>query len=99
MIGCIGALAQVPLCWMHCFQLLMASTAMWLFQATRTSHVVSIEFGADPDVQHLGDILHGSSLTSQGNHKKQNFFQFASWCVAMVEGSLVEHQLFSVPKG
>ena len=37
--------------------------------------------------------IHGSYPVSLEDHKSQNFFQFASGGVAIVKGSLVEHQL------
>ena len=55
MMGCTGALIWVPSCRMHHLHHL-PSASVCPFQATRTSHVASTEFPADPGVQHLGDI-------------------------------------------
>ena len=35
---------------------------------------------------------------SHGDHKLQNPFQLANWCVAMVEGPLVDYQVFPLSK-
>ena len=42
--------------------------------------------------------IHGSYLMSCRDYELQNIFQLTSWCVAMVEGSVVECQLLPPPK-
>ena len=55
MLGCMGALAQVPSCWMHHLQLLIASCICMQCWATRTGPVAGTTFSVDPGVQHLYD--------------------------------------------
>ena len=63
-----------------------------------SGHVASSEFAADLGVQHLGDIYLWQLLDELWGLQIQNFFQLASWCVAMVEGFLVKHQLLLILK-
>ena len=62
---------------------------MWQVQGLLLTLVSSI----------LVTSIHDSNLMTHGDHKLQNFSQFTSLCVVMVEGSLVECQLFSTLKG
>ena len=43
-------------------------------------------------------FIHSSHSMSCGDYKLCNFFQLASWCMVVIEGSLIEHQLFLLLK-
>ena len=38
--------------------------------------------------------IHSSHSMSHGDHKPHTFFQLASQCMVVIEGSLIEHQFF-----
>ena len=90
MMGHTGALAQLPSFWIHCSQLLITfciCMAMPGYQNQSCSKQC-------PLLTLVSSILvtsiYGSYSVSCGDYKLQNLFQLATWCVMMVEGSMVE---------
>ena len=98
MICCIGALAWVPSCWLHHSQLLIAfciCTAMLGHQNWSCSR-----YSICCWLWCLTSLWHpfSSHSMSHGDYKLHNIFQLAGWCMALIEGSLIEHQLFPLSK-
>ena len=99
MMGCIGTLVWVPSCWMDHLQLLMAFCICGAILDHQNWSCSKYRVCCWPWC--LASQWHPFMAATQwamGDHKPQNFFQFTSWCVVMVDGSLVEHQLFLLLK-
>ena len=46
----------------------------------------------------LVTFIHNTHSMSHGDYKLHNLSQLAGWCMAVIEGSLIEHQLFPLSR-
>ena len=99
MMGCIDALAQVPSCWMHHSQQLMAFCICMAIPGHQNQSCSRYRVCCWPWCPaSWWHPFMAATWWAMETTKLQNSFHFTSWCVAMVEGSLVECQLFLLMK-
>ena len=98
MMGWIGALGWVPSCGMHHSQLLITFCICLAMPGHKnwSCSRYSIECWLASSI--LVTSIYGSHLMSHGDYKLHNFLQLTSWCMMVIESSLIEGQLFLLLK-
>ena len=98
-MGCTGALVQVPSCWVHHPQLLITFCicAAILGHQNWSCSKYRVPCWSCSPASGWHPFMTATQMSCR-DYELQNFFQLTCWCVAMVEDSLVDHQLLPLLK-